>query len=156
MFFLFAVIYCKRIQAFGIIVNLDKNNYKKLPNRETIRINTGYKIVVGFRICHRIKLLPGGQCDFSRSMASVCCVSSVGRPLLSLCCDANLEPACMQQWVGVGIYGEQGLAFACCTKTHHPAWCPPPLPIHPLSPLQNPPAPPHLHGPSVQAASPAY
>lgn len=59
---------------------------------------------------------------------------------------------------GVGIHGEQGLAFACCTKTHYPAWCPPPSPIHPLSPLQNPsPTPPHPPGPSVPAASlPAY
>lgn len=59
---------------------------------------------------------------------------------------------------GVGIHGEQGLAFACCTKpaTQHGA-PPPPLPIHPLSPLQNPAVPPHPPSPSVLAAPlPAY
>lgn len=35
---------------------------------------------------------------------------------------------------GVGIHGEQGAPFACCSETYYPAWCPPPSPIHPCHP----------------------
>lgn len=46
-----------------------------------------------------------------------------------LCCSANLRNSCMYATVGrFGIHREQGWAFACCTKTHYPARCPPPHP----------------------------
>ena len=56
----------------------------------------------------------------------------------------------------VGIHGEQGPAFACCTKNQYPAWCPPTL-SHPNRTAPLPQAAPLLPSPSALAASlPAY
>lgn len=114
---------------------------------------------MGFHTCYRIKLLSGGQCDLSvevHVLSVQCVIRGKAFTLALLRCQSGTS---MHTSVGgVGIHGEQGLAFACCTKTHYPAWCPPPSPIHPLSPLQNPPlAQPHPPGPLVLAAPlPAY
>ena len=97
------------------------------------------KTVTGARACRgwRSRLPVGSVTSLRRPLSSVCCVSSVGRPLFTLALLQCQSGTSMHATVGgVGIHGEQGFAFACSTKTHYPAWCPPPSPIHPLSPLK--------------------
>lgn len=107
-----------------------------------------------------MKLLLGGQCDLSVEVhvLSVLCVICRKAFLRSLCCDANLEPACMQRWAGSASMENRALplhAQNLLPRGSPPH--PPPLPIHPLSPLQNPAVPPHPPSPSVLAAPlPAY
>lgn len=93
-----------------------------------------YTIVLGFHICCSIKLLSGGQCDLSievHALSVLCVIRGKAFTLALLRCQSETSVHAIVG--GVGIHGEQGLAFACNTKTHHPAWCPPPspLPIHP-------------------------
>lgn len=73
-----------------------------------------------------------------RSMSSVCWVSSVGRPLHSLCCDANLEPACMQRWVGSASMENRALPLHAAQHLLPSMVPPPPLPILSVTPEEPP------------------
>lgn len=116
------------------------------------QINTEHEIVLG-----RIQLLLGGQADLSvevHVLSVLCVICGKAFTLSLLRCQSG--PSMHATVGGVGIRGEQGLAFACGTKkptTQHGA--PPPLAHSPsLNPTE---APPHPPCPSVLAAPlPAY
>lgn len=145
-------------------------SFKRSWNKTATQMNSEHKNSCGFPLQPQMKLLLGGQCDLSvggscpHVLSELCVIRGKAFTLSLLRCQSGSSMHAMVG--GVGIHGEQGLAFACCSKTHYPAWCPPPspkpLPIHPLSPLQNPPHPPSpvpLHPPSplvLAAPLPAY
>lgn len=99
--------------------------------------------IVTFHTLYRIKLLSKGQFGLSAEVRvlSVLRVTR-GKPfrLALLLCQSGTGLHAVGR---VGIHGEQGLAFACCSETYYPIQCPPPSPVHP--------APPHPPGPSVRA-----
>lgn len=110
------------------------------------QINTVHETVVGFRT-HRIKLLPGGLCDLSAEVhvLSVLCVICGKALTLALWrCQSGTQHA----WnSGRGRHPwRTGPWFACCTKTHYPAWCPPhPRPFTLSHPYEPPPPLPQVH-----------
>lgn len=80
--------------------------------------------------------------------------------LRSQCCDANREPACMQQWAGSASMENRALPLHAAQKNPLPSMVPP-RPFTRSHPYRTPPAPapapPHPPGPSVLAAPlPAY
>lgn len=98
-----------------------------------------------------------------RSAPSVYCVSSVGRAFTLAAPQSGTSVHAVVG--GVGIRGEQRLAFARFTKPRCPAWCPHQLHhtfarSHSVTPADLPPQPQthtHTHSPMVLAAPlPAY
>lgn len=80
-------------------------------------------------------------------MSSVCCVSSVGRPLPLLCSDANLEPACMQPWAGSASMKNRALPLHAAQKPTTQHGAPDPRPFILSHPCRTPPPPPTLPPP---------
>lgn len=101
-----------------------------------------------------------------RSVPSVRCVSSVGRAFTLAAPQYQSGTSVHAVVGGVGIRGEQRLAFACFTKPRCPACCPHQLHhtfarSHSVTPADLPPPQPqthtHTHSPLVLAAPlPAY
>lgn len=71
----------------------------------------------------------GGLCDLSVEVR-VLSVASVGRPLRSLCFNANLEPACMQRWVGSASMENRDLPLH-AAQNALPSMVPTPILCHP-------------------------
>lgn len=105
------------------------------------QINTEHEIVLG-----RIQLLLGGQADLSvevHVLSVLCVIRGKAFTLSLLRCQSG--PSMHATVGGVGIRGEQGLAFACGTKkptTQHGA-PPPPRPFTLSQPYRSP-TPPSL------------
>lgn len=74
--------------------------------------------------CGWIQLWVGCVTSVQRSVSSVWCVLSVGRAFTLAASQYQSGTSVHAVVGGVGIRGEQGLAFARCTKPYCPAWCP--------------------------------